>query len=265
MLSKAIAVLSAAAVMAAGVNAYDDWDDYYWDGWDDWDDHYDDYYYDWHYGEYVSGDFYYNENSDGTVTITDYALRDATELEIPSELEGKAVTAIGDSAFNYMQELRRVVIPDSVTEIGIEAFKGCEMLAEVTLSQNIEVIPYHCFYDCASLKSIVIPDGVTSIEAGAFGECFALEEIRIPASVENIAYGTFVNCENLTVYCRRGSEAARYCDNLSDRQYINCVLEVPPAEETALVLGIVGAVWGAIVLVIIVCVVIAKKREKGDG
>lgn len=246
MIIKAVAALGAAAVMAVGVSAYDDWDDYYFD---------------WHYGEYVSGNFYYNENSDGTVTVTAYAVNDAAELEIPYELEGKTVTAIGESAFSYTEQLRRVAIPDSVTEIGRNAFSGCTALEEVTLSKNIKEIPYSCFYGCKSLKKLEIPEGVASIETGAFSGCFALEEVRIPASVKYIAYGTFVDCENLTVYCRRGSEAARYCENLGDRHYINCVLEVPPAGETAMVLGIVGAAWGAVVIIIAVCIVIAKKRE----
>ena len=257
MLFKVIAALSAAAVMAVGVNAYDDWDDYYWNDWND-DDY--EYFYDWHYGEYVSGDFYYNENSDGTVTITDYALRDATELEIPSQLEGKAVTAIGDSAFEYMTELRRVNIPDSVTEIGLDAFKGCKMLEEVVLPKNTDIIPPYCFYGCTSLKSIVIPDGVKEIGYGAFINCDALKEVHIPSTVNSINYSAFMGCDDMTLYCRRGSEAARYA---KDRG-IDYVEETPPAEETALALGIVGAVWGAIVLVIVVCVVIVKKREKGD-
>ena len=256
MLSKIITVFAAAAVLATGVNAYYDYydDDYYWDGNDTeyWDEH-------------TDNGFYYIVNSDGTVTVTGYKQRDVRELEIPEQLDGKTVTCIYDEAFHWLMELKTAVIPDSVTMIGSSAFSSCEKLEEVTLSKNIWKIPYNCFYGCASLKRIEIPDGVTNIESGAFGGCFALEEARIPASVKDIAYGSFVGCENLTVYYRRGSEAARFFDRYGERYGIKCVEEAPPAGETAMVIGIVAAVWGVIVVAIVIAVAVAgKKEKKGD-
>lgn len=240
---KTIAVFGAAAVLAAGVNAYYDWGDYY---------------YETHHGEYVSGDFYYDENYDGTVTVTEYAGSGVTELEIPSQLDGKTVTVIGESAFSYAEQLRSVTIPDSVTEIGDDAFLGCERLEEVVLPKNIGVIPSYCFYGCISLKRIEIPEGVEEIEYEAFCECYALEELRIPSTVSSISYSAFLGCNRLTIYCRRGSEAARY----AEVNEINCVEEVPPAGETAMVLGIVGTVWGIVAAAIVGAAVFAKKREK---
>ena len=254
-ITKIIAVFGSAAVLAVGVNAF--FDDDYWDDdyyWNDNDTEY--------WDEHISGGFSYIVNSHGTVTVTGCEDRETVKLEIPSELDGKAVTHIYSEAFHWLMELKSVTVPDSVVWMGSSVFSGCKKLEEVTLSKNIREIPYNCFYGCESLKKLEIPEGVTSIGSGAFGGCFALEEVRIPASVNDIAYGTFVGCEKLTVYCRRGSEAARYCENLGDRHHINCVLEAPPAGETAMVLGIVAAAWGVVILAIIIGVAVAGKREK---
>lgn len=241
---KTIGVFGAAAALAASVNAYDDWDD--------------DYYFEWHNGEYVSGDFYYNENSDGTVTVTEYAGSGVTELEIPTQLDGKTVTRIDNGAFYWNSELKKVVIPDSVTAIGSEAFRSCVELEEVALPANIREIPSYCFCGCVKLKRVEIPDRVISIGYGAFENCLSLEEVRIPSSVDSISYNSFRDCDMLTIYCRRGSEAAEYAKS----NEIDCVEEIPPAGETAMVLGIVGTVWGIVAAAVIGAAVFAKKREK---
>ena len=48
--------------------------------------------------EYRSGDYYYCLLDDGTAEITDYKGWDS-ELTVPANLDGYAVTSIGDFAF----------------------------------------------------------------------------------------------------------------------------------------------------------------------
>ncbi|MDE6433192.1 MAG: leucine-rich repeat domain-containing protein, partial [Lachnospiraceae bacterium] len=64
-----------------------------------------------------SGDYEYSVNNDGTVTIERYTGSAAT-LQIPSILDGKNVTVIGESAFQYCRDLTSITIPNSVTSIG---------------------------------------------------------------------------------------------------------------------------------------------------
>ncbi len=117
--------------------------------------------------EFVSGDYTYTVNDDGTTaTIIDYA-GNATELEIPSELDGYTVTHIGDNAFFYGY-YTKVIIPNSVISIGAQAFLACSYL-----------------------NSVIIGDSVTSIGNGAFEDCDFLTKINIPQSVENIADDAF--------------------------------------------------------------------------
>lgn len=68
------------------------------------------------------------ENSDGTITITG-CKDDQTELFIPSEIDGKTVTRIGEGAFRDNTDLTRVTLPDTITQVGAEAFYGCTSLA----------------------------------------------------------------------------------------------------------------------------------------
>ena len=70
---------------------------------------------------YTSGDYEYALPDDGTVEITKHPGKGGT-LEVPGELDGYAVTAIGDWTFYCCYGLTAVTIPDSVTAIGDGAF-----------------------------------------------------------------------------------------------------------------------------------------------
>ena len=60
--------------------------------------------------------FSYKE-SNGEIEITGFEGTE-TEVIIPSEIDGKPVTSIGESAFQYCTKLTGITIPDSVTSIG---------------------------------------------------------------------------------------------------------------------------------------------------
>lgn len=61
--------------------------------------------------------FTYNVLDDGTVEITRYTGTDA-QITIPSEIDGKSVTSIGDQAFISCTEITSVVIPEGVKKSG---------------------------------------------------------------------------------------------------------------------------------------------------
>lgn len=63
----------------------------------------------------VPGGYLYFDAQTGTIT---QAGRDITETDIPAEINGVPVTAIGESVFANKHKLTRVTIPDSVTSIG---------------------------------------------------------------------------------------------------------------------------------------------------
>ena len=133
---------------------------------------------------------------DGTVIITKYAGND-TVFEIPSEIDGKKVTGIGNRAFQNSTSLTNVTIPDGVTHIDECAFQGCSSLTDIALPDSLTIIDSYAFNNCAMLTSITIPNGVTRIEWETFYGCSALTDLVLPDTVTYIGRNAFFNCPSL--------------------------------------------------------------------
>ena len=158
-----------------------------------------------------------------------------TEIIIPSSYNGKAVTSIGDYAFDYCDSLTSIEIPDSVTSIGKEAFFYCSSLTSIEIPDSVTSIADYAFDYCDSLTSVYItdieawcnisglanlmtvassnknlylnnelvteleiPNTVTEIKAYAFYNCDSLTSVVIGDSVTSIGYDAFAWCDNLT-------------------------------------------------------------------
>ncbi len=148
-------------------------------------------------GAKTYGDYEYELLDDGTVEITDYSGSD-TELVIPSVIEGKNVTSIGNMAFWQCTTFTSIIIPDGVTNVGISAFYGCSSLVSVTIPDSVTSIGGYAFDGCSSLESITIPYGVESIEYNTFAGCESLTSVTIPDSVTSIGEYAFFYCTSLT-------------------------------------------------------------------
>lgn len=106
----------------------------------------------------VSGDYEFVGSSDNTVTIAKYIGKDIN-IEIPGEIDGKKVTAIGNvskekGAFQDRTKLVSVVIPDGVIEIQDNAFRGCTSLKTVRIPASVTSLGNCAFYNCPSLYAI---------------------------------------------------------------------------------------------------------------
>ena len=149
------------------------------------------------YKHYIMSDYETEVLDDGTIEITKYN-GSATELEIPSEINGKKVTSIGESAFWGSANLTSVTIPNGVTSIKSWAFYGCPNLTSVKIPDSVTSIGDSAFYGCTNLTSVKIPDSVTSIETSAFYGCTNLTSVTISDKVESIGIGAFAGCSSLT-------------------------------------------------------------------
>ena len=132
-------------------------------------------------------------------------------LTIPSSLDGKPVTSIGEGAFPCCSGLTTVTIPSGVTSIGDKAFEDCNGLTsftvdsanpsyssingllcskdgrtliagvngDVTIPSNVTNIAESAFLWCSGLTSVTIPSGVTRIGNRAFSCCYGLRSITV--------------------------------------------------------------------------------------
>ena len=176
----------------------------------------------------------YKVGTDGKITITDCKESAKGAITIPSEIDGKPVTSIGDSAFEDCTGLTSITISNSVTSIGYKAFYDCTGLTSITIPNSVTSIGDLAFEDCTGLTSInvasdnnyyssnngvlfnkkktalirypegksqtsyTIPNSVTRIGYGAFRGCTGLTSITIPNSVTSIASWAFDGCTGLT-------------------------------------------------------------------
>ena len=169
-------------------------------------------------GAATYGDYKYTYNDDDTLTITAYNGSE-TSVDIPSEIKGSRVTAIGNKAFYTNKTIQQVNIPDTVLTIGEQVFYNCDYLNNVKLPENLTSLGYHAFASCDSLYNITLPASLTKIgyapfdasglvtvefEQGTTKICEStcssvrkLKYVNIPDSVTIIEKGAFSSCSGL--------------------------------------------------------------------
>lgn len=139
-------------------------------------------------------------------------------VEIPSQVNGIAVTEIGGEVFKDNKNIGALIIPDSVKYLGNKVCYGCTNLKEVRLPAGLTVIPDYAFEACSSLTSInfpvtlkeirmkalsgtalttfVAPEALQSIWSYAFEGCNALSEVELK-NVRSLGDGAFLYCPEL--------------------------------------------------------------------
>ena len=140
----------------------------------------------------------YTIRDDGSAMITSYSAKFwydpdpnfTVELNIPSEIEGHTVTAIGDGALRESAtKISGITLPPTIKEIGNRAIYG-RYLKYLKLNDGLEVIKDYAI-DCGDiLETLVIPDSVKYIGDEAIsGE--ALKNITMPQNLEYIGKRIF--------------------------------------------------------------------------
>ena len=156
------------------------------------------------------------------------------DLVIPN-----SVTRLKKYAFVCCTGLSSVTIPNSLTEIGYLAFGWCSGLTSAYFGNSLTRIEGGAFFGCSNLTSLNFPNSLTSIESnsiwGTFASCTSIVSITIPNSVTNIGDCSFDYCTSLTTVSipnsitHIGYGAFRSCSNL---EKVFCYAEQIPETDT---------------------------------
>ena len=92
------------------------------------------------------------------------------------------VESIGESAFEFCDNLTSLTIGEGVKTIEDYAFGECDKLEEVVIPESVQEIGNGAFYGCDKLKKITIKNSKIKINKNAFGRC-KIETADIPAEV----------------------------------------------------------------------------------
>ena len=110
----------------------------------------------------TSGSYGYRILADDTAEIL-LARSAEGDVVIPAELDGHAVSAIGDAAFANCTALTGAVLPDGVKAIGAFAFGGCTALGEVYIPDSVKAISKTAFQGCGDALVLRFNEGSAAV------------------------------------------------------------------------------------------------------
>lgn len=165
----------------------------------------------------ASGEPEYGVNEDGTLYVSASGELTDGNIVIPSEHDGKKVTAIGTGAFFEKKDITGVTIPQSITAIGEDAFRGCEKITAVNYNGTVAQWCNIKFASASSnpcrngadlyiqgkkitdlnISSKGTSDEVLSIGDYAFTGCGSLRSVTLGDGVTVIGAEAFRKCASL--------------------------------------------------------------------
>ncbi len=147
---------------------------------------------------------YIIENNENALIIVKY-VGSASEITIPSSIDGVAVKEIGSNAFSENGTLTNVAISAGITTIESAAFSRCWNLSSVTIPSGLIAIDYHAFNGCTKLTNIELPDSVAQIGSEAFCNT-GIKEVVLPDNLSTVYSDSFE--DKTKIYCHADGTTA---------------------------------------------------------
>ncbi len=139
---------------------------------------------------------------------------------VPEAINDVPIVAIGNQCFTGNEDVRSVILPDSVQMICAYAFAESTLekidmkedslikfigdgafsltcIQEIVLPKNLESFGIGVFYECGDLSFVNLPDTMYIIPAYSFFECDNLETINMPMYLERIEECAYYGCKKL--------------------------------------------------------------------
>lgn len=174
-------------------------------------------------------DFEYSVNNDGSLMITKY-IGTEKNVVVPSGIDGKAVTKIGEYAFTGCDGVESVTMPPTVNGINKKAFFNAAGLKNINISEenatfmSIDGVLFRkektkllCYPMGRTEDKYEIPSGVVEIGEDAFENVTSLKNVEFSRDVKEIAVHAFVDCaslESVTLY--------RSVASIEDDAFVGC-------------------------------------------
>ena len=109
-----------------------------------------------------------------------------TKTNYTGDIAGWCNIKFGNSTANPMYYSHKFYIND-------------QEIKDLVIPNTVDSIHDYAFYDCPGLTSVTIPNSVTSIGNNAFSYCSSLPSVTIPNSVTSIGDRAFEDCSKLTL------------------------------------------------------------------
>lgn len=167
---------------------------------------------------YLDGQWTLTGMADGHTLNEAVTQDEAKVLVLPDEIDGHAITAIGDNAFSDAATYDEVVLcksidfPDGLTRIGREAFMTPQTprhtIVNLVIPDTVEEIGSMAFaYNW--ITTAVLPENSTynALSSGLFTGCYFLTDVTIPATITEIENYAFNYCSALETVHYQGSLA----------------------------------------------------------
>lgn len=107
------------------------------------------------------------------------------EVQIP-----EGIKIIYDDAFKN-NNLKKLILSESVTTIKRAAFEGCKLLEEVVFNKKLSKLDNIVFGGCTSLKNIDLSNTSLKTVGNVFRHCSGIETVILPKTLEVLGSNDF--------------------------------------------------------------------------